>query len=807
MSDIKEYNFKKIEQKWQEKWLKDNSHTPDFSSVEKKHYCLTMFSYPSGDKLHVGHWYNYGPVDTYARYLKKKGFNVFQPQGFDSFGLPAENYAIKHGIHPSESTNKNIAKMKQQLNSIGAMFDWTNELRTSSPEYYRWTQWLFLQLYKNNLAYQKEAMVNWCPDCATVLANEQVKQYKTSKGKGGLYNGCDRCKEEVIQKPLKQWFFKITEYAEELLDFKSLDWPQKTILMQKHWIGKSEGAEINFKLEDNPLEIKVYTTRPDTIYGATYLVLSPENKILDSVVLFEYNNSVKSYVEEAKLKNELERTDLNKDKTGVFSGSYAVHPLTGKKIPIWIADYVLSGYGTGAVMAVPGHDPRDYEFALKYNLEIAKVINCADSDLPYSGEGELINSDMLNGLSSIDAKNKIISYFKQEKIGSKHTNYKLKDWLISRQRYWGTPIPIVYDPEGTPHPIPEEYLPWELPDDVDYKPKGTSPLGSSKLLIDRVESIFGIGWRPEIDTMDTFVCSSWYYLRYPNSNYRNGPFNKDRLNWLPVDTYVGGAEHATMHLLYARFITKALRDFGHLDFSEPFTKLFHQGTITKDGAKMSKSRENTVSPDKFIEEYGSDTFRAYLMFMGPFDEGGDWNDKGITGIYRFLGKVWRLCIEFNESDTLSKEDIYIINRTIKGVSFDLDSMKFNTAISKLMEYVNNFTGRNEVHKDVKETLVHLLSPIAPHLSEELWSKLGFKDSIFDNKWPDYDESLTVDDIVTIIIQVNGKMRGKIEVRSELNKDEIFTISKSNKNVKNHVLEKTIIKEIYVPGRLVNFVVK
>ena len=797
MSEIKEYNFKEIEKKWQQIWLDSGIHTPDFSKVEDKHYCLTMFSYPSGDKLHVGHWYNYGPVDTYARYLKKKGFNVFQPQGFDSFGLPAENYAIKHGIHPPESTDQNISKMKKQLNSIGAMFDWSNEVITSTPEYYKWTQWLFLKLYKNNIAYRKEALVNWDPVDQTVLANEQVLSDGTSERSGAT----------VEQKPLKQWFFKITDYAEELLDFKDLDWPRKTVLMQQNWIGKSEGAEILFKVDGSDLNINIYTTRPDTIYGSTYLVISPESTYLRSVVADEKKSIVKDYCDKAKLKNELERTDLNKDKTGVFSGSYVINPMTKERIPIWIADYVLSTYGTGAIMAVPGHDARDYEFAIKYNLKIVQVVGPDNADLPFTEDDNIVNSDILDGLSVDKAKNKIIEYLEDSKLGSGKINYKLKDWLISRQRYWGTPIPIVYDPDGNPHPVPEEHLPWELPVDVDYNPKGTSPLGSSKTLVERTEAIFGKGWTPEIDTMDTFVCSSWYYLRYPNANYKEEAFDKNMMKWLPVDTYVGGSEHATMHLLYARFITKALRDFGYLDFDEPFVKLFHQGTITKDGSKMSKSKGNTVSPDEFIENYGSDTFRAYLMFMGPFDEGGDWNDKGITGIYRFLGKVWRLCINVNESDTLGKDDKIVINKTIKGVTDDLGSMKFNTAISKLMEYINNFSGRKEVHRDVKYTLVDLLCPIAPHLCEEIWSKLGNSSSIFKKNWLSYDENFIVDETITIVVQVNGKVRGKIDIKNDAGKDKVLLLAKLNKNVESFLLNKQVIKEIYVPGRLVNFVVK
>ena len=587
------YNHIEIESKWQKYWIEQKSNKVNISDNKNKKYVLTMFSYPSGDKLHIGHWYNFGPVDTYARYLKMNNYNIFQPQGFDAFGLPAENYAIKNGVHPRISTEKNIKTMRSQLMAIGAMYDWDSEIRTCDADYYKWTQWLFLQLYNNNLAYRKEAMVNWDPVDQTVLANEQVLSDGTSERSGAV----------VVQKPLKQWFFKITNYAEELLKFENLNWPKKTILMQKNWIGKSQGSTIFFNVEGSSEKIEVFTTRPDTIFGVTYIVLSPEHSLVEKLNL-KSNSDIKSYCDSASKKSELQRTDLDKNKTGIYSGHNALNPLTKKSIPVWIGDYVLSNYGTGAVMAVPGHDQRDFDFAKTYNLDIVKVVdngkNISVDEEAFTEDGYNVNSDFLNNLDTNTAKKEIIKYFVDQKIGGNKTTYKLKDWLISRQRYWGAPIPIVYDPEGNPHPIPDEHLPWLLPDDVEYKPKGTSPLGSSKELIQRTEDIFGKGWRPEIDTMDTFVCSSWYYLRYVDPNNNECAFSDDSLSWLPVDHYIGGAEHATMHLLYARFITKCLRDLGFLNFDEPFKHLFHQGMITKDGSKMSKSKGNTVSPDDFI---------------------------------------------------------------------------------------------------------------------------------------------------------------------------------------------------------------
>tara|TARA_Y100001936_G_scaffold57875_1_gene57078 strand:+ start:98 stop:2482 length:2385 start_codon:yes stop_codon:yes gene_type:complete len=791
-----EVNFKKIESKWQKFWDENNSQ--NLNNTDKKFYCLTMFSYPSGSNLHVGHWYNYGPTDSYARFMKMNGYNVFQPQGFDAFGLPAENYAIKHGIHPRESTNQNIATMKNQLKSIGGMFDWDAEIRTCEPDYYKWNQWIFSKLYQSGLAYQKEALVNWDPVDQTVLANEQVLADGTSERSGA----------KVIQKPLKQWFLKITDYADELLDFEGLNWPQKTISMQKNWIGKSVGSSINFNVSDSNHKIKVFTTRPDTIFGASYLVLSPEHPLTKEIS--SNDEEVLKYIDEAASKNELQRLDLNKDKTGVFTGAYAINPLNNKKIPIWVADYVLVSYGTGAIMAVPGHDERDFEFATKYNIAIDIVVSKTkdkqDNQKPLFEEGFCINSDFLDGLTTKEAKIEIINWLEKHSVGKKEINFRLRDWLISRQRYWGTPIPVVYDPDGKAHLIPEEHLPWELPDDVEYKPKGTSPLGSSKELIQRTEVIFGKGWRPEIDTMDTFVCSSWYYLRYIDSKNDKEIFSKKSLDWLPVDCYVGGAEHATMHLLYARFITKALRDLKIVNFDEPFKKLYHQGTITKDGTKMSKSKGNTVAPDKFIEQYGSDTFRIYLMFMGPYDEGGDWNDKGIKGIYRFLNKIWKL-VALPNSDSIDEGIDQLMHKTIKIVSDDLCKMKFNTSISRLMELVNAVSGYDSISLEFKRNITLLLAPFAPHLAEELWSLLGSESSIFNESWPKYNPLKLQKDEMNIVIQVNGKVRANIALSKSLDKDEVLDQCRQIENVAKYLDGSQLIKEIYVPEKIVNFVVK
>ena len=792
------YPFKEIEKKWQKEWLRKSS-KKDLSNSKNKYYCLTMFSYPSGDKLHIGHWYNYGPTDTLSRYKKMCGFDVFQPQGFDAFGLPAENFAIKNNIHPAISTQKNIETMRSQLDSIGAMYDWENIVVTCEKEYYKWTQWLFLELFRNGLAYRKRATVNWDPVDQTVLANEQVLSDGTSERSGAL----------VEQKPLEQWFFKITDYAEELLDFSNLDWPKKTVLMQENWIGKSKGATIQFKVDGSSEHIEVFTTRPDTLYGATYIVISPDHPIVKKITLDKNKQDIDNYIKESLRKSELQRTDLNKDKTGVFTGSYALNPINDKKMPIWVGDYVLITYGTGAIMAVPGHDQRDFEFAKKYSLEILQVVDGENANIQneaFGDDGIAINSDIINGFTTKEAKVKMISHIEDNDLGSGKINYKLKDWLISRQRYWGTPIPIVYDPEGEPHPVPLEHLPWTLPDDVEYKPKGTSPLGTSKELIDRTEKIFGKGWKPEIDTMDTFVCSSWYYLRYLDNLNSKKSFKSTIANkMMPVDMYVGGAEHATMHLLYARFVTKALRDIGHLDFDEPFKRLYHQGTITKDGAKMSKSKGNTVSPDDFIDQYGSDVFRCYLMFMGPYDEGGDWNDRGITGIAKFLNKVFNIAQKPEGESSLA--DIKSVHKTLKSVTEDLDNFKFNTAISRMMEMSNTISSSNTLNKDCRNIILKMISPFAPHLGEELWSLSGNKESVFNSSWPVFNEEFVIDSEIEIGVQVNGKLRGSILIAKDLDKECVLSKAKENDNVRKYVSKENLVKEIYVPGKIINFVVK
>lgn len=798
------YSFKAIESKWQNRWDKSGIHRPDFSKTEKKYYCLTMFSYPSGDKLHIGHWYNYGPADTYARFMKMKGYNVFQPQGFDAFGLPAENYAIHHGVHPAESTAKNISTMRKQLHSIGAMYDWSNEVNTSAPEYYKWTQWMFLKLYEMGLAYQKRAPVNWCPSCSTVLANEQVKD--------GV---CDRCKEEVTKKNLTQWFFRITDYAEELLQkLDNLDWPKKTKHMQRNWIGKSEGAEIHFALKGYKEKIEVFTTRPDTIFGATYMVLAPEHPLVEQIVSVEQQDSVKQYIEESRKKSEIERTSLDRKKTGVFTGAYAINPLNKEEIPIWVADYVVISYGTGAIMAVPSGDERDFEFAREFNLPIIEVVS-PDGELHgneqcFSNYGISVNSSEFSGNPTEETQKLINLKLEELGYGGAKVQFKLHDWLISRQRYWGTPIPVIHCADCGAVPVSIVDLPVLLPTDIELSStygEDLSPLAGSDAFINVPCPKCNKPAKRDADTMDTFVCSSWYYLRYPNAKYENDPFDPDGLNWLPVDCYIGGAEHATMHLLYARFITKVLRDGGYLNFDEPFTKLYHQGTITKDGAKMSKSRGNTVSPDEFIENYGSDTFRAYLMFMGPFDEGGDWNDQGITGIDRFLKKVWRFCQLPVTDEVSSKKDLQVLHQTIHSVSDDLEQMKFNTAISRLMEFINHFSTHKAVGRDFKMSMIKMIAPLTPHIAEELWEINGGEASVFLEAFPEYDKALAEEDTMTIAVQINGKLRGSVEVSKQIEKAALLTEVRKNENVNIHLSGKEIIKEIVVPQRLVNFVVK
>ncbi len=739
----KHYNHKEIEPKVQAEWEDRKSFQAQNSSKKPKYYALDMFPYPSGAGLHVGHPEGYTATDIIARYKRMNGYEVLHPMGWDSFGLPAENYAIKVGTAPGITTADNIKNFRRQIKSLGFSYDWDREITTSSPEYYKWTQWIFIKLYEKGLAYKKKAHVNWCESCQTVLANEQVVNGK-----------CDRSGDEVVQKELEQWFFKITEYAEELLEgLDELDWPESIKHMQRNWIGKSEGAEIDFSIKDEESKIKVFTTRPDTIYGATYMVLAPEHELVEELKdKIENYKEAEKYIKSSGKKTDLERTDLNKDKSGIeLKGIKAINPASGEEISIYIADYVLSSYGTGAIMAVPAHDERDHEFAKKYNIPIQCVIDPpegfidVDGDsLPdekekiqekikkirlgndfYSDEGIMINSGEFDGMNSDEAKEKIV-----KKVGGEmKTQYKLRDWLVSRQRYWGAPIPIVYDKSDKPSPVKLEHLPLELPEDVEYQPKGTSPLGSSKEYVNKAEKLYGKGAHFEIDTMDTFVCSSWYYLRYCDPHNDKEIFSKDKVShWLPADLYIGGAEHAVLHLLYVRFFAKVFRDLGLIDFSEPFTKLSNQGMIlAEDGRKMSKSLGNVVNPDDVVEEYGADTLRLYEMFMGPLEDTKPWSTKNIIGVRRFLEKTWLVTAEWLENDKPSVESpelIALLHKTIKKVTTDIDALKFNTAISTLMVFVNLLAKEKFFSKDTIDIFLKLLSPFAPHITEELWKLVG-----------------------------------------------------------------------------------
>ena len=809
-----------IDKKWQDKWAESGLYKFDPNKEGEKLYVLEMFSYPSGSQLHAGHWFNYGPVDSWARFKRMQGYNVFQPMGFDAFGLPAENFAIKTGIHPQDSTIKNIAKMEEQLKAMGAMFNWENEVVTCSPEYYKWTQWLFLKLYEKGLAYRKKAPVNWCPSCQTVLANEQV-----------VDGACERCSTEVTKKDLTQWFFKITDYADELLDkLDGLDWPEKTVSMQKHWIGRSTGSQVNFKVKDSDLNFDVFTTRVDTLCGVSYVVLAPENPLVDEIVSAEQKEAVENYKEEAKKQSDIERQSISREKTGVFTGAYAIHPLTGKEVPIWVGDYVLATYGTGAVMAVPAHDERDFAFAEKFNLPINRVIEAKDgseTNLPFCEHGILVNSGEFDGLTTDEAKEKIVEKLASMDLGEKKVNFRLRDWLVSRQRYWGAPIPVVYCEECGIVPVPESQLPVELPYDVEFAPDGKSPLAKSEAFVNTTCPHCGKPAKRETDTLDTFVCSSWYYLRYPDNKNTEAPFNPELINkMLPVDKYVGGPEHACMHLLYARFITKALRDMGYLNFDEPFTSLTHQGLILgPDGLKMSKSKGNTISPDDYIKEYGADVFRMYLMFGFAYTEGGAWSDDGIKSVNRFVERIERIIDTAREAiskgennkttmDKAEKELNYWRHNTIKSVTDDTDKLQFNTAIARMMEFINalsKYTQEKEMNldflKDVVSDYLRLLAPFAPHFSEEQWSLLGNSYSIFNEAWPKFDPKALVKDEVEIAIQVNGKIKNKIMVSSDLDEEGIKAAALADEKIIASTEGKTVVKVIVIKGRLVNIVVK
>ena len=819
------YNFREIEKKWQKYWADNNTFKMEEKPDMEKYYVLEMFPYPSG-KLHMGHVRNYSIGDVVARFKNMQGYNVLHPMGFDSFGLPAENAAIKHGVAPDIWTWDNIHEMEEQLSELGLSYDWDREVCTCHPDYYKWMQWIFIQFYKKGLAYKKENPVNWCPDCQTVLANEQV-----------VDGVCERCGAPVGKKNLSQWYFKITDYAERLL--KNLDildgWPNKVKVMQKNWIGKSVGAEVDFAIKDDERKLKIFTTRVDTLFGVTYMVLAPEHPYVNSLVEgTEYEQPVKEYIDRCQHMSDIERTSTSNEKTGVFIGKYAINPVNGKEVPIYISDYVLMGYGTGAIMAVPAHDERDFDFATKFGLDIIPVVDPGNPDIDvnnlkeaFVAEGTMINSGKFDGMNNREAIKKVIEWVEEEGIGKATVNYRLRDWLISRQRYWGTPIPMIHCEHCGWVPEKEENLPVLLPTDIEFTGKGESPIATSKTFVDTVCPVCGAPAKREIDTMDTFLDSSWYFLRYCDPKNENEVFDKEKVKyWMNVDQYIGGVEHAILHLMYARFFQMALYDLGLVTDEEPFKNLLTQGMVNKDGKKMSKSLGNVVSPAEILEKYGADTARLFILFAAPPEKELDWSDAGVEGSFRFLNRVYRLVYEtvqkygFKTTDFEIRNDNdkqlnYMANYAVKKVSDDAGGrFQFNTAISTIMEFVNELYRYKEL-PDVNEGLINacieklvlILSPFTPHVCEEMWEYLGHTGSLYNVGWPAYDESALVKDSVEIVIQINGKVKEKMNVASGLGRDELQkTVMESEAAVKA-VDGRNIVKVIAVPDKLVNIVVK
>ena len=823
----KEYFPQEIEKKWQKVWEDNNAfHTPN-ESDKPKYYALSMFPYPSG-KLHMGHVRNYTITDVIARFKKAQGYNVLHPMGWDSFGLPAENAAMKHGANPAKWTDENIAYMTKQLKMLGLSYDWEREVATCKPEYYKWTQWLFLQLYKKGLAYKKEAAVNWCNECGTVLANEQVIDGK-----------CWRCDSVVEKKYLSQWFLKITDYADRLLkDLDKLEgWGDNVKTMQANWIGKSQGAILKFKVVEKDMEIPVYTTRPDTAFGITYLVVAPEYKDIEALTTDENKQAVEDYRANARKLTEIERLSTDRIKTGVPLGTHAINPFTGEKFPLWTADYALVEYGTGAVMAVPTHDERDFAFAKKYDLPMKVVISPKDKELivsemdnAYTEEGVMVNSGEFNGMKNVDAKKAITQFAVDNGFGEFKTQFRLRDWLVSRQRYWGAPIPVVYCDKCGVQPVPEDQLPVLLPEDVDFSVVGKSPITTSKTFKDTVCPVCGGHAVRETDTMDTFMCSSWYYMRYADAKNSEKCFDKELADkWLPVDQYVGGIEHAILHLLYSRFFTKALYDLGLVGFDEPFKNLLTQGMVLKDGSKMSKSKGNTVDPDEIFRNYGADTARLFILSDSPPARDFDWSDAGVEGCYKFLNRVWRMIstnqdkisldYKVPEERTRVNDDLVrTVHIAIKGITNDISNdFQFNTVISKYRElanYITDWTAKaqwNDEDKNVFSfavlSLVKLMSPVAVHMCEEIWTSLGATTSIHDEKWCEWDENLAKASKITLVVQINGKVRDKIEVDESLDQDELKKIALESQKVKDATADKQVVKVIVVPKKLVNIVVK
>ena len=800
----RKYNFKAIEAKWKHFWAENPIKT---DNNRPKFYCLDMFPYPSGSGLHVGHWRGYVLSDVLARQKLLMGYNVIHPMGWDAFGLPAENFAIKHNIHPSSAVSTNVEKMKSQLNDMAPLYDWDMELNTTDPAFYKWTQWIFVKMFKQGLAYEKEMPLNWCPTCKAVLANEEAA--------GGE---CERCNSPTTKRNLRQWMLKITAYAERLLnDLEKLDWPEKVKKMQAEWIGKSYGAKIDFEIEGHNDKITVFTTRPDTLFGATFMVLAPERASVANLATNENRTAVDEYVKESGMVSNVDRM-AKKDKTGVFTGSYAINPMSGEKLQIWISDYVLADYGTGAIMCVPGHDERDFEFATKFDLPILQVIAPVDSELTvpmteaYTGGGVMVNSGIYNGMDSEEGKEAVAKNLEECGIGEKTTNYKLRDWVFSRQRYWGEPIPLIHCNACGVVPVPEEQLPVTLPHVESYKPTvtGESPLADIADWVNTACPTCGAAAKRETNTMPQWAGSSWYFLRYADVNNSDELISKEAMQkYLPVDYYVGGVEHAVLHLLYARFYTKFLYDIGVVDFEEPFIKLFNQGMVTANGKKISKSAGDGASPDYIVAKYGTDALRLYELFIGPPELDAEWNENGIEGVFRFLNKIWRLVAD-NVDKTVKPTAKHEQRRhkMIYDITTRLENLSMNTVVSGFMEHTNKLTElakTDGLDKETIDALAVLIAPFAPHIGEELWQMAGYNSSVFEAKWPQYDENKMAEDNITIAVQINGKLRDSIQIAADCGKDDAIKTAKNA--VAARLADMTIVKEIYVSGRIVNFVVK
>ncbi len=800
------YNHRAIEEKWRRNWEEHPVNVDD--GKKEKYYCLDMFPYPSGNGLHVGHWRGYVISDVWSRYKMLQGYYLIHPMGWDAFGLPAENYAIKMGVHPAKSTAENVAKIKEQIEDIAAIYDWDREVNTTDPDFYKWTQWIFVKMFKAGLAYEKEFPINWCPSCKTGLANEEVVNGK-----------CERCGAEVTKKNLRQWMLKITKYADRLLnDLDKLDWPEKVKKMQSDWIGKSYGAEVDFPVEGREEKITVYTTRPDTLYGATFMVLAPEHKLAASLATPETKEDVERYIYESSMKSNVDRLQ-DKEKTGVFTGSYAINPLNGAKTPIWLSDYVLADYGTGAIMCVPAHDDRDFEFAKKFNIPIIQVIAKDGKEIENMTEayteaaGTMINSGEWNGMESAVLKKEAPHMIEKRGIGKATVNFKLRDWVFSRQRYWGEPIPIVHCPKCGNVPVPEEELPLRLPDVESYEPTGTgeSPLAAIDEWVNCKCPVCGADAKRETNTMPQWAGSSWYFLRYVDNKNDKELVSKEKAHkYLPVDMYIGGVEHAVLHLLYSRFYTKFLYDIGVVDFEEPFTKLFNQGMITgKNGIKMSKSKGNVVSPDDLVRDYGCDSLRMYELFVGPPELDAEWDDRGIDGVYRFLNRFWKLAMDSKDAGAAETKDmVKLRHKLVFDITQRLESFSLNTVVSGFMEYNNKLIDMAKktggIDRETIETFIILLAPFAPHIAEELWEAYGHETSVFENRWPEHDEDAMKDDEVEIPVQINGKTRGVVSVPADVSKEDAIA---AGRKVIEDKLTGNVVKEIYVPGKILNFVMK